>query len=50
MHFFKNILKTRAISLDWFAAWPQTITSRQQKFDLFYVNFSAEFNELSLKL
>ena len=27
----------------WFAAQQQTITSRRQKFDLFYPKFSAKF-------
>ena len=35
--------------LYWFAAQQQTSRSRRQKFDLFYLKFSAEFNELSLK-
>ena len=38
----------QAISLYWFAAHQQTSTLRQQKFGLFYVEFSAEFNELNL--
>ena len=36
------------ISLYWFAAQQQTSTLRGQKCDLFYVKFSAKFNELSL--
>ena len=33
----------------WFAAEQQTSTFKWQKFGLFYLKFSAEFNELSLK-
>ena len=41
--------KTQAISLYWFAAEQHTSKSSRQKFNLFYLKFSAEFNELSLK-
>ena len=35
-------------SLYWFAAQWKTSTLRRQNFGLFYVKFSAEFNELSV--
>ena len=38
----------QAILQYWFAAQQQASTFRRQKFDLFYLKFSAEFNELSL--
>ena len=38
----------QAILCYWFAAQQQTSTFRRQKFNLFYVEFSAEFNENSL--
>ena len=47
--FFKIFEKTQGISLYWFAAQQQTSTYRRQKFDLFYQEFSAEFNKFSLK-
>ena len=37
----------RAFSLYWFAA-QETNTFRRQKFGMFYLKFSAKFNELSL--
>ena len=33
----------------WFSAQQQTSTFKRQIFGLFYLQFSAEFNELSLK-
>ena len=48
--FFKMFEKTQAIFLYWFAAQQQIGTLRRQKFGLFYVEFSAEVNELSLFL
>ena len=36
----------QSISLYWFSAQQQTITSRTPKIDLFYQKFSPEFNEL----
>ena len=39
--------KTQVISLYWFAAHHQTITSRWQKLDSIYPKFSAEFNLVS---
>ena len=47
--FFKTFEKTQAILLYWFAVQQQTSTSRGQKFGLFYLKFSAKFNEISLK-
>ena len=38
----------QAISLYWFAALRKTSSFRQQKIWLFYLQFSAEFNDLSL--
>ena len=38
------------ISLYWFVAQQQTSTFRRQNFSLFYLKFSADFNELSLKV
>ena len=38
------------ISLYWIAMQQQTSTFRQQTFDLFYPEFSAELNDLSLKV
>ena len=35
--------------LYWFVAQQQTSISRQQKIGLFYLKFSAKFNELILK-
>ena len=46
--FFKSFEKWQPIFLHWFVAQQQTSTSRRQKFDLFYTEFSPEFNELSL--
>ena len=46
--FFKIFERTQAISLYWFAV-QQTSTFRRQTFGLFFLKFSAEFNELSLK-
>ena len=36
----------QAILLHWFAAQQQTSILRRQRIGLFYVKFSAEFNEL----
>ena len=36
----------KPITLYWFDAQQQTITLKRQKFDMFSVKFSAEFNEL----
>ena len=38
----------QAILLYWFAAQQQISTFRQKTFDLLYLKFSAEFNELNL--
>ena len=46
--FFKFSEKMQATSLYWFATQQQTNTLRWQLFGMFYVKFSAEFNELSL--
>ena len=42
----------KVISLYWFAAQQQQQTNsfRRQKFGLFYLEFSAEFNELALNV
>ena len=47
---FKIFEKVKVISLYWFAAQEQTSTFRQQKFSLFYVKFSAEYNKLTLNV
>ena len=44
---FENL---NLISLYWFAAQQQTNAFRRQKVGLFYPEFSAEFNELSLNV
>ena len=46
--FFEMFEKMRAILLYRFAAHKQIGTHRRQKFDLFYVKFSAEVNEVTL--
>ena len=39
----------KVISLYWFASQQQASTFRRQKFGLFYLELSAEFNEVALK-
>ena len=46
--FFKTFEKMKPITLYWFDAQQQTITLKRQKFGIFSVKFSAEFNELFL--
>ena len=38
----------KVISLCWFAAQQQTSACRRQKSGLFYLEFSADFNEFAL--
>ena len=40
----------KVISLYWFAAQKQAIIFKQQKFGLFYLEFSAKFNEITLNV
>ena len=40
----------RVILLYWSTAQKQTSTFRRQKFGLFYLEFSAEFNEVTLSV
>ena len=47
---FKILEKVKVISLYWFRAQQQTSTFRGQTFGLFYLKFSAEFNELTLNV
>ena len=47
---FKSFEKMKVISLYWFAAQQQTGTFRRQIFGLFYLEFTAEFNELTVNV
>ena len=47
---FKSFEKMKVISLYWFAAQHRTSTFSRQKFGLFYLQLSAEFNELTLNV
>ena len=49
-HCFKIFEKIKVNLLYWFAAQQQTSTFKRQKFGLFYLKFSAEFNELTLNI
>ena len=47
---FQIFEKVKVISLYWFAAQQETITFRRQKFGLFYLEFSTDFNEFAVNV